>query len=563
MLKRIHIRDFAIIEEVELELAAGMTALTGETGAGKSILIDALGLVLGDRGSADVVRQGAKRAEISAEFDSSGLPAVESWLEEQSLDLDGECLLRRVIGADGRSRAYINGNPVPVQSLREIGDALMDIHGQHEHQSLARREVQRDLIDHHGGHLVLAGEVAAAWREWQRLDTELGELRNRASDRDSRVEFLRFQVSELDALALAPEELSELEAERRKLANVSRLAEGSAAALDALYEGEEASAQSLLAEAARRLDELASLDEELTGAARLVAEAEASVGEAADALRRYAGSLDADPGRHDEVESRIAAIRDVARKHRVTPDELPVQLEQLKAELASLEDAEVRLESLEKRVGAARRSYDALASRLTEARRRACQDFSERVTAAMQSLSMQGGRFVAELSVRDDAAPREYGVDRVEFLVSANPGQEPMSLARIASGGELSRMSLAIQVVAAGASTIPSMVFDEVDSGIGGGVAEIVGRRLRELGAERQVLCVTHLPQVASQAHQHLRVTKITDGRHTHTGITPLKRQERVEEIARMLGGVEITERTRAHAAEMLKVAAEDRKASA
>ncbi|WP_405233438.1 DNA repair protein RecN [Lentisalinibacter salinarum] len=563
MLKRIHIRNFAIIDEIELDLGAGMTALTGETGAGKSILIDALGLILGDRGSAEVVRQGAKRAEISAEFEIDGMAEVETWLEEQSLDLDGECLLRRVIGGDGRSRAYINGNAVPVQNLRAIGEHLVDIHGQHEHQSLARREAQRDLLDHHGGHQNLREELGDAWRRWQRLADELDDLRTRRSERDSRLEFLRFQVDELEALALGPEELAELEAERRRLANMSRLAEGSAAALGALYENDEVSAQSLVAESVRRLEELAELDPALEGAARLAVEAEAAISEAAEEIRRYTGSLESDPGRHDEVETRLGAIRDVARKHRVEAGELPSQLERLQAELTELEEADVRLESLERDAAAAREKYDGLAAELTAARRRTAGDFSEQVTAAMQTLSMSGGRFVVAVETPADAEPREHGADRVEFLVSANPGQEPMSLARVASGGELSRISLAIQVVAAGASTIPSMVFDEVDSGIGGGVAEIVGRRLRQLGDQRQVLCVTHLPQVASQAHRHLRVAKVTDGKSTRTGITPLGDKERVEEIARMLGGVEITERTREHAAEMLAEAAGGRERSA
>ena len=481
----------------------------------------------------------------------------------RSVDLDGECLLRRVIGSDGRSRAYINGNAVPVQSLRVLGEHLVDIHGQHEHQSLARREVQRDLVDHHGGQQGLREELGDAWRCWQALAEELETLRTRRSERDSRLEFLRFQVDELEALALGPEELAGLEAERRRLASMSRLAEGSAAALGALYENEEMSAQSLVAEAVRRLEELAELDPGLEGAARLAAEAQAAISEAAEEIRRYTGSLEADPGRHDEVETRLAAIRDVARKHRIEAGELPEQLERLQAELTGLEDADVRLESLERDTAAARERYDGLAAELTAARQRAAKDFSQQVTAAMQTLSMSGGRFVVAVETPADAEPREHGSDRIEFLVSANPGQEPMSLARIASGGELSRISLAIQVVAAGASTIPSMVFDEVDSGIGGGVAEIVGRRLRQLGDQRQVLCVTHLPQVASQAHAHLRVAKITDGRSTRTGITTLGEQERVEEIARMLGGVEITERTREHAAEMLAEAAGGREKSA
>lgn len=592
MLSRLVIRNFAIIDEVELELAGGLTVLTGETGAGKSILIDALGLALGDRASATVVRHGAARAEITVEVDVAAVPALAGWLAEQSLDLDGECLLRRVIGADGRSRAYVNGNPVPLQNLRAVGELVVDIHGQHAHQSLTRAPVQRELLDHHGGHGALRERVSRAWRRWHEASEAREQLARLDEERDRRIDYLRFQAEELDAAAVDADELVELERERARLANAGRLAEGVQTALGRLYEGEDANAQALIAAAARDLGELAAIDGSLEEAARLAGEAEVLVGEAAEALRRYAADLEADPERAELVETRLAAIADLARKHRVAPEALPGEAQRLAEELAGLEQAEARLGELERELRSARTEWEQAAGALSEARLAAAAAFGEAVTAAMQELGMQGGRFEIAVepaleskrdsrrdpkrdSKRDsrsepgghssgdpdgdasaepggDAAPREHGRDRIEFRVAANPGQPPQPLARVASGGELSRIGLAIEVIAADGNEVPTMIFDEVDAGVGGGVAEIVGRRLRALGEHRQVLCVTHLPQVASQAHRHLRIAKLTDGKTTRTSMAMLSDAERVEEIARMLGGVEITERTRRHAEEML-----------
>ena len=552
MLISLQVRDFAIVDQIDIEFESGMTVLTGETGAGKSILVDALGLVLGERGSAQLVRHRARRAEFAAEFDVSGLPAVTAWLEEQALDLDSECLLRRVINADGRSRAFINGNPVPVSQLKAIGELLLDIHGQHFHQSLGKRSIQRDLLDHFGGLLDQRAEVATHYIEWRSLAERLEELTSAEADRASRLDLLTFQLQELDSLSLAPGEVDELNAERQKLQNSGKLAEGVAAALDEVFDSDAGNANSLVADALRTIASLAEIDEALEPAAEMLNGASIQLTEAADSLRRYSDTLDMDPARRDWVEERLDAIQTLSRKHRVGSDELPELAERLRSEHDDLSHAEERGKELEEQAKAARDKFLKLAGALSRERGRTAVTFQDAVTQAMHGLGMPGGEFEVSLESLDEHEARPWGLDRVEFLISANPGQPPQALAKIASGGELSRMSLAIQVIASDGSAIPTMVFDEVDSGVGGGVAEMVGRRLQELGANRQVLCVTHLPQVASLADQHFRISKVSDGKSTRTRVHPLGKDERTEELARMLGGVEITRKTLAHAAEML-----------
>jgi DNA repair protein RecN (Recombination protein N) len=549
----LHVRNFAIIDEVGIELGPGMTVLTGETGAGKSLLVDALSLVLGERGGTGLARDPGKRIELAASFDVADAPAARDWLAAQSLDADGECLLRRVIGEDGRSRAFVNGNAVPLASLKELGELLLDIHGQHFHQSLVRRDVQRDLLDHHGG---LAGEraaVAAAWSAWRALEERLRELREAAADRAARLDLLAFQVQELDALALGPGEYAECVAEREQFRHGAQLAGHVHGALGALSEGEPDNAQRLIAEAAHRLAAAATIDGSLERVRALVEEASIQVGEAVEALERYGDSLEADPARLEWLEDRLDAIRTIARKHRVEPEALPELQAELKRKLAELSDADATTTRLEQKAGAARAAFLAAAAALTDGRRKAAKRLAAQVTDAMRGLGMPQGVFEVALTPRppEDAGPA--GTDDIEYLISANAGQAPMPLARVASGGELSRMSLAIQVIASDGSAIPTMVFDEVDAGVGGGVAEMVGRRLKALAAARQVLCVTHLPQVASLADHHWRVAKLSDGKTTRTSVTLLSDAERVEEIARMLGGVKITKRTRDHAAEMLQ----------
>ncbi len=556
MLVHLQIRDFAIIDSVELELASGLTALTGETGAGKSIIVDAVMLAIGGRASADMLRHGAERAEITASFDVKDDLRVRRWLEEQSLADDGdEIVLRRVIGKDGRSRQYVNGQTLPAQAVRELGDCLIDIHGQQEFQSLVRRDMQRDLVDEHGGHGAQLEPVRGLAAEWRRLTGERDALAALARDRGSRLELLRYQAGELEALNLADGEVEGLLDERSRLANRGRLAEAARNAVALAFEGDGADAHALAARAVSQLRGAAALDARLAEPLRMLEEAVIGLGEAGSALGAYLEALDADPARQEFVERRVAAIEDLARKHRVEPAELPAQLAELQRQLAALEHSELALGDLEQRIARIAADYRVAADALSASRRTAARRLATTVTSLMRQLGMPGGRF--EISIDSDSAaePAADGADRLEFLVSANPGQPVKPVARVASGGELSRISLAVQVAAAHRQGGSCMIFDEVDAGIGGGVAEIVGRKLRDLAGRGQVLCVTHLAQVASQAHHQLRVSKLTDGRSSRTTVTSLGPDERIEELARMLGGVEITRKARDHAREMLRTA--------
>jgi DNA repair protein RecN (Recombination protein N) len=551
MLTCIHIRDFAIIDSLELDLGRGLSVLTGETGAGKSILVDALGFVLGDRADAGLIRHGAKQAEVSAEFDLTDAPAAANRLAEQDLSDGDTCLLRRVVTSEGRSRGYINGRPVPMHALKSLGEHVLDIHGQHEHQSLLRADVQMALLDGFGCAAERAG-TEQRFRDWQTAAERLNALAAANDNRSERLDLLRYQVGELDALGLAPGEATELDAEHARLANAGRLIEGCRATLDVLYDNEEISAQQLLANAERDLAELTELDPALASMAETAASAAVNVTEVADSLRHHLASLDIDPERLQWVESRIGDIHDLARKHRVEPDELPATLDRLRGELETLDQSGEQLDQLTEQVRQRERAYLEAAQSLHAARTKAAAELDAAISDAMRELGMPGGRFAVQLDFQPDGRFASSGLDRVTFMVSANPGHPLRPLAKVASGGELSRIALAIQVVGARAGALPSLVFDEVDSGVGGGVAEIVGRKLRALSADRQVLCVTHLPQVASQAHRHFRVDKQTGRDITRTTIAPLGDQDRIEELARMLGGVKITQTTRDHAREMI-----------
>jgi len=552
VLVNLQIRDFAIVDRIAAEFAPGMTVLTGETGAGKSILVDALGLVLGERGSSKLVRSGARRAEFSAEFDVSAMPQARAWLEENSLDEDDECLLRRVINADGRSRAFINGNAVPVQQLKSLGEMLIDIHGQHFHQSLGKKAIQRDLLDHYGDLMELREQTAAAFVQWTSLVGRLEALMAADADRESRLDLVGFQLRELETLGAEPGEFDALLAESQKLANSERLVEGVRLALAVLSDYDDGNATASLAEAQRSVENLVGFDDTLQSVAGLLNNASIQVNEACDELRRYGGSIDMDPRHQNQVEERLDSMQSIARKHRVKPPEVPELVTRLREEYDELSHAEERGKELEREAAVAEAIYRDHAADLSQRRKRASAKFSSAVTETMAGLGMPGGIFEIEVRALPADTASVTGIDEIEFQISANPGQPPLPLSRVASGGELSRMSLAVQVIASDGSSIPTMVFDEVDSGVGGGVAEMVGRRLAELGNSRQVLCVTHLPQVASLASHHIRISKVTDGKATRTGINELEHEERIDELARMLGGVEITEKTRDHAAEML-----------
>lgn len=559
MLTGLQIKNFAIIDQIEVEFGGGMTVLTGETGAGKSILVDALGLVLGGRGGGNMVRRGTKRAEISAVFDIANSPHAATWLEQNALDSDDECLLRRVISADGRSRAFINGNAVPLQSLKTFGELLLDIHGQHFHQSLGRPSVQRDLLDHYASAQTQRKATGSAFKEWQQLATELEALEAADADRASRLDLLSFQTNELVMLDVQPAETDELLSNRRRLQSSGRLTEGVAGIMRSIYESDSGNAQSLLADACQTLESLCELDDQLVPILTLLREANIQVTEAADSLRRYSDTLEMDPVERDRVEDRLDAIQTLARKHRVDVNDLPALQETLEKQLHDIQHAEERGAELKEQTQAAEGKYRKSAAKLSKIRRKAAAAFSRTVTGTMSDLGMSGGVFEVCVSDRPDDAPQAFGIDNIEFLISANPGQPPMPLSKVASGGELSRMSLSIQVIASDGSLIPTMVFDEIDSGVGGGIAEMVGKRLRDVSETRQVFCVTHLPQVASIANSHFRIVKMTDGKTTRTSVNVLNEDERVEELARMLGGVEITDRTRDHAAEMLRFGAKYR----
>ncbi len=555
MLTHLQVRDLAIVEALEVELQAGMTALTGETGAGKSILVDALGLALGDRGDAGLVRAGAERTEIHAGFDVSQIAAAREWLEVRELDAAQECVIRRSITRDGRSRGYINGQPVTLQALRELGALLVDIHGQHEHQSLVRRDTQRQLLDDHAGHGEQVARVEQLYASWKRLRETLQRLREDAGDRSARVQLLRYQVQELDALGLALDEHATLTAEHARLANAGRLLESCQRALQQLYQGEELSAYALVSDSVAEIGNLCALDARLEAAHDLLAGALIQLREGADELHRYTDRLELDPAALAALEQRLGVLHDLARKHRVRPEELPALHERLRAQLHALEGDDSRLEGMEGELAALEGSYYEVATALSAGRRNAAQALAERVGALMRELGMPGGRFEIDVDAQAFEHPSPSGLDAVEFLVSANPGQAVKPLSKVASGGELSRISLAIQVVAAHAARIPTLIFDEVDTGIGGGVAEVVGRQLRALGGMRQVLCVTHLPQVAAQAHHHLLVSKTVAEGCSRIAIRALETPHRADELARMLGGVEITEQARAHAREMMELA--------
>ena len=553
MLTHIQIRDFAIIDSVELELGPGLTVLTGETGAGKSILVDALLLAAGGRAGAEVVRHGTERAEVSATFVVEGNAAAREWLTEQAIEAEGECVLRRVVGGDGRSRAYVNGQSMPIQALRRLGEALLDVHGQMEYQSLMRRPAQRELLDRNGNHATLVSSVAAQWRTLAALREERDKATASAQDRDARLELLRYHLKEFQALDVKFGELEQLTAERVRLSQRGRLAQGAREIVQLLREAEGAAAEHSVSRALSVARTVQELDPRFAPIAQLLDESLIALREGVEATERYESVLDADPGRQEWVEQRLAAMESIARKHRAEPAELLRIQGELTAELTSLESLEATLGNIEARVAEAEKGFRAACTKLTTARRNAAKELNERVTVLMQTLGMPGGKFQVEVQPLPEANAGQYGADDIEFLVSANPGQPPMSLAKVASGGELSRISLAVQVAAAQTDTLPCLVFDEVDAGVGGGVAEIVGRQLRSLGERTQVLCVTHLPQVASQAHAHIRVAKLTDGKTTRTSLHALTPAERIEEIARMLGGVDVTDKAREHAAEMLR----------
>ncbi|GHT89742.1 DNA repair protein RecN [Betaproteobacteria bacterium] len=557
MLLGLSIRDFVIVDRLELAFGAGFGTLTGETGAGKSILIDALALALGERADPGVVRSGKEKAEVAATFDLSRLPAATAWLAAQDLagedEAAPELILRRVVEAGGRSRAYINGSAATVQQLREVGEFLVDIHGQHAHQSLLRADAQRELLDTHGNLSELAKEVAAAWKIWRDLAKTFAAAEAGSAASLQERDMLAWQIKELEDLNFQRAEWSELEAEQRRLAHAASLIEGAQFALAALSEGEGA-CESLLNRVSVRLGDMAEVDAELAEASSVLQSAQAEISEVVSGLRRYADRVELDPDRLHEIEARQESILTLARKHRVEPETLPDLRSRLRQRHAELE-AVADVEALGAKASAARQVYADLAAKLSAGRQKIAASLGAAVSRQMQQLALASGRFEVALTElpKDAHSGSANGNEQVEFRIAGLSANEARPLAKVASGGELSRISLALQVVASQNARVPTLIFDEVDVGIGGGVAEIVGRLLHQLGETRQVLCVTHLPQVAARADWHWQVSKSASNNVISSHIVALDTDGRVEEIARMLGGVELTATTRQHARELLQ----------
>jgi DNA repair protein RecN (Recombination protein N) len=550
MLKFLSIQNFVIVDSLELDFSSGFTSLTGETGAGKSILIDALSLTLGDRGDADMIRNGCERAEISAEFDISNLPDLQSWLCEQELPGDEtNCLLRRVLDSSGRSRGFINGRSATLQQMREAGEHLLDIHGQHAHQSLLRPDAQRQLLDNYAGLETAAKELTELFQKWQTLRRRYTKLEQQTEAAASERELLLFQKQELEMLNFSAPAWLELQADYSRLSHAAELLETAHLGVDILSEADTACLAQLNILTAR-LRAGVEFDESLQNALGIVESAQNDLQEAVYTLRHYLQKVELDPQTLQEHEQRIAAVVDTSRKYRVTPEQLPGTLQAIITRLEEL-GSDADLAALMQQEAAAHKQYLSAARKLSAERRKAAEKLSGEITSTMQTLAMQGGNFTVALK----PLPEEnaHGLEMIEFQVSINPGSPLRSLAKVASGGELSRISLAIQVATSQATTVPTLIFDEVDSGIGGRVAEIVGKLLKNLGQRHQILCVTHLPQVAAMADAQWRVSKSSQNDATVSTISILKHEERIEEIARMLGGVNITDTTRRHAAEMLE----------
>jgi len=555
MLVHLSVHNYAIVEHLDLELDAGMSVISGETGAGKSIMLDALGLCLGDRADSGVVRPGADKADILASFDLSEIPEARAWLAERDLDNDGPCILRRVITAEGRSRGYINGSPCPQGDLKALGELLIDIHSQHEHQSLLKPDTHRRLLDEYAGSQELARQVQLAAQRWKQTRSELERVSSLGDEQRARHQLLSYQLEELDNLALGEDELQQLEQEHKNLTNAESLLSACRLVLDQCSESDAGNVLSALGHSLNRLSAFQGQPGALNEAINLLASAQIQVEEAVGELNRFIDHFDADPERLQQMEERLDAIYTLARKHRIQPSELGAMQQQLFDELESLNADDQAAERLSEELEAYGRHYQDKASELSVLRGQAAERLAAAVQQEMQQLGMPGGRFSIELRANPNQEPHPHGLEQLEFLVSANPGQPLKSLAKVASGGELSRISLAIQVITAQTSRVPTLVFDEVDVGIGGPTAEVVGQLLRRLGERGQVLTVTHLPQVAAQGHQHLFVHKIREQDSTRTAVSKLQTAQRVEEIARMLGGVDLTEESLAHARKMVSSA--------
>lgn len=554
MLTHLTIQNYATVDRLEIEFDGGMSVITGETGAGKSIILGALGFTLGDRADKTIVRPGAARAEISAEFDTSRIANARQWLEENDLMAEESphlCLLRRVVGGDGRSRAYINGSVVNMSSLKTLGEKLIDIHSQHEHQSLLQRSTHQKLLDEFAVDSKLRNNLASTFKQWQQNDQQLQQLSQQSEENSAQFQLLSYQLGELDELAIGEDEPATLEAEFKTLSHADDILSTTGTALQQLGESDDNLAGQLN-HILNSLRDLPEKQEAITSVITLLENAEIQIEEAQGELRQFNDGFDADPQRLEQVNARLGVLHDVARKHKIKPEELPALVSDLRGQLDRLENSDAELEQLAANDKLLRDQYLKLAGELSKQRRKAAKKLSKEINEQLKVLGMPHASLEVSFSEADDSRPSQHGLETVEFLVSTNPGQDPKPLIKIASGGELSRISLAIQVITAQTSEIPSLVFDEVDVGIGGGVARVVGELLRKLGESTQILCVTHQAQVAGQGHHHFQVAKQASGENTVTSIRSLEGEEIVKEVARMLGGEEFSEESLAHAQQMV-----------
>ncbi|CCN47038.1 DNA repair protein recN [Vibrio nigripulchritudo MADA3029] len=551
MLAHLSVNNFAIVKSLQLELAKGMTTITGETGAGKSIAIDALGLCLGDRAEASSVRQGEEKTDISASFLLDNNIHATRWLEDNDLMDGSECILRRVITKEGRSRAFINGSPVPASQLKALGQLLINIHGQHAHHQLMKSEYQLSMLDQYAGHLNLLNKTKNHYQTWRQADNHLKQLKQNSQENLAQKQLLEYQIKELNELAIGEEEFVELEQEHKRLSNSGELASTCQQAIELIYEGEDVNALGILQSANQSMIQLAELDEKLTALPDMIAEAIIQLEEANSELRHYLDSIDVDPARMAYVEERFSKVMSTARKHHVMPEELYQHHQDLLKQIEALDCSDEKLDALAQEVEDKRVTFLATAEKLNKSRQRYAKELNKLISQSMHELSMEKAKFCIDV-VRDENHASPLGIDQVTFLVSTNPGQPLQPIAKVASGGELSRISLAIQVITAQKVDTPSLIFDEVDVGISGPTAAVVGKMLRKLGESTQVLCVTHLPQVAGCGHQQLFVAKNTKGGKTETRMNCLDQDQRVAELARLLGGSQITDSTLANAKELL-----------
>ncbi|KJY80371.1 DNA repair protein RecN [Vibrio nigripulchritudo] len=551
MLAHLSVNNFAIVKSLQLELAKGMTTITGETGAGKSIAIDALGLCLGDRAEASSVRQGEEKTDISASFLLDNNIHATRWLEDNDLMDGSECILRRVITKEGRSRAFINGSPVPASQLKALGQLLINIHGQHAHHQLMKSEYQLSMLDQYAGHLNLLNKTKNHYQTWRQADNHLKQLKQNSQENLAQKQLLEYQIKELNELAIGEEEFVELEQEHKRLSNSGELASTCQQAIELIYEGEDVNALGILQSANQSMIQLAELDEKLTALPDMISEAIIQLEEANSELRHYLDSIDVDPARMAYVEERFSKVMSTARKHHVMPEELYQHHQDLLKQIEALDCSDEKLDALAQEVEDKRVTFLATAEKLNKSRQRYAKELNKLISQSMHELSMEKAKFCIDV-VRDENHASPLGIDQVTFLVSTNPGQPLQPIAKVASGGELSRISLAIQVITAQKVDTPSLIFDEVDVGISGPTAAVVGKMLRKLGESTQVLCVTHLPQVAGCGHQQLFVAKNTKGGKTETKMNSLDQDQRVAELARLLGGSQITDSTLANAKELL-----------